>query len=157
MVFEAQTEIYGQRRGQPPVILYKPSENIAPKLGGGTQLAAGIPLRSRSSRNAAQPEISQAGACCSRKIKIAQGTIISWIDVILALAHELEAGLDLVPAPSVDQVVFELALGRVEYLDQIAKSKTCSSAVITRDIQFNQAGRLNVAAEDAQLLTYVPQ
>ncbi len=57
----------------------------------------------------------------------------------------------------IDQVIFELALGGVEYLDQIAKSKTGRSSVITRDIHFDQAGRLNVAAGDAQRLTDIPQ
>src|SRR5208282_2831192 len=62
MVFEAQPEVHGERWSHAPVILYKPSENIAPKLGRRTELAAGIPLRGGSPLNVAQPEVSKARA-----------------------------------------------------------------------------------------------
>src|SRR5208282_2227539 len=125
---------------------------------GRTELAARIPLRTRSPRDAAQPEIGEAGArFIIGKSKITQSAIISRVDVILALAHVLKATLDLVAAMRKDHVIFELALGRVEYLDQIAKSKAGCSPVITRDVHFNQAWRLSVAAGYAQSLTYVSQ
>src|SRR5260370_20532073 len=57
----------------------------------------------------------------------------------------------------IDQVIFELALGGVEYLNQVLKSQASRTAVVTIDIQLHQPRSLSVAAEDAQLLTDVPQ
>ena len=62
--------------------------------------------------------------------KEAQSAVVSRIDVVLALAHKLKAGLDLVAAAGEDHVVFKLALGRVEYLNQIAKSEPAAPPLL---------------------------
>ena len=157
VVLEAYAEVHGERRSHTPVVLHIGGENIAPKLGGRTELAAGVPFRSDSPRNAAQPEVGQAGVRCSSETQIAKRAIISRIDVILALAHVLKTALDLVAAMSKDHVVFQLALGGVEYLNQIAKSETGCSSIIARDIEFNQARCLSVAAGNAECLTDIAQ
>jgi hypothetical protein len=72
--------------------------------------------------------------------------IVSGIDVILALAHKLEASFDLVPATGVDRVVLELALSRMEDTWTRLRKSKARRTVASDDIQFHQSGLLNVSA-----------
>src|ERR1022692_261266 len=104
-------------------------------------------------RTAGAPATPTRGCLDAEKTK---RPVVSWIDVILTLAHILKAGLNLVPSTRINQIVFDLALSRVEYLNQILQSKS-RRAIVACDVQLKQPRCLSIATRDAESLTDIPQ
>ena len=119
--------------------------------------AARVSQRLGSADNVAHPEIGKAGTCYGTDAQESKRAIVSLINVILAFPHVLKPCLKLMASVGVDQVVFELALCGVKYLDQILKSEAGRSAIDAGDVNLHQPRNLKVAAVYAELLTDVAQ
>ena len=159
VIFEPDAKVQRYGRLDFPVVLEISAKDAAAEtLDSGGAAVAEPAARGDTGPEVANPDLirgGRVGVGLGADIDVTQDAFIAGINVVIALADELEAGLEGVTASGDDHVVFRLNFRVAENLPEVDEAKAGVTTQARRNRDLHQARGLGVRSSKSKLFANV--